>query len=790
MYRLLSIELENIIYFKHVFIEVSAPLTFVRGENLDSSHQGGNCEIPTTNGTGKSLLFSCPSNVFYFAPPTAQRKRAKKDLLGLKNAAITVEFLTPDGRHYLITQTAKEYFIIEDDVDLAVKRDAEEIIKQVWSISSVDFYSYCYVSSQRPYPIQTDSDIARLDTLTHLFRLDEYDLIKQKLSKKLASIKNLEAKLSVLQQQVVQTKNYFKEAKLRLSKSRSKSELEAQLSELKQEYDEVVTKLEACLTKVAFYTEFADLEQKLDAYRSNYSYTQPPEVTILDLEAQLDAVSSQETYNQLLQAYETSVASLTKELRSIEIPKNFDVQHTERNYDKISAKLKKYKKLAASLEQDKTHHLKLANELSTAREKLAGIEKPHNLDCISNESNCRTLLKLQAILDEVSHKDQQCECPTCYQTLDIKAMKKLVKQAELDLQEIEQAKKYIRLKDTVSGLKTEIDELGYSEQELQECLNIISTLKSEKQELEDLLQDYDDIQRIKAQLKKIKKPVQPDLEFIAGYSKKVDVLKRDIRQCSEIISVIAQKSNLLASAKLQPLKTLKAVKTAISENEAQVKVLQARKSTLLKQLDATHEAFRRYSVSSSECETLSSTLTSLTDEITKISSNVKDKQLLETLVKAYSSKGLKTQHANSICALLEQNLNLYSHLVFAENFTFEVTASESGMSIIVFRGNTGLNSDVRTLSGAESNSFRLLFVLSLLILVPSDRRMDTLILDEPCSHQDSVSRNLFITRYLPFISEIVPKVVVITPNQDDVLEGACEIIVTKENGMSSITVNN
>jgi wobble nucleotide-excising tRNase len=176
---------------------------------------------------------------------------------------------------------------------------------------------------------------------------------------------------------------------------------------------------------------------------------------------------------------------------------------------------------------------------------------------------------------------------------------------------------------------------------------------------------------------------------------------------------------------------------------------------------------------------------SLTKKIDALMPEIEDKRLLEALAKAYSAKGIKAQRANEICSLLEQNLNTYSNLIFCEPFVFSVSATESGMSILVDRGN-GHVSDVRNLSGAESNAFRLLYVMSSLPLTPDAQRVNMLTLDEPCAHMDEIARTKFLRMFLPALSEIVPNIFIITPNPSDYCEGAKQWIVRKERGKSTV----
>jgi DNA repair exonuclease SbcCD ATPase subunit len=140
--------------------------------------------------------------------------------------------------------------------------------------------------------------------------------------------------------------------------------------------------------------------------------------------------------------------------------------------------------------------------------------------------------------------------------------------------------------------------------------------------------------------------------------------------------------------------------------------------------------------------------------------------------------------------LFEQNLNFYTDYIFAERFSFTVKASQKGVSILVDRkkGRPDDVSDVRHLSGAESNNFRLLCLVALLPIIPNERRVNILILDEPTSHMCPVSRQKFNESFLPILREVVPSIYIITPHEDDVRDDACEWLITKRDGRSSLEV--
>jgi DNA repair exonuclease SbcCD ATPase subunit len=117
-----------------------------------------------------------------------------------------------------------------------------------------------------------------------------------------------------------------------------------------------------------------------------------------------------------------------------------------------------------------------------------------------------------------------------------------------------------------------------------------------------------------------------------------------------------------------------------------------------------------------------------------------------------------------------------------------VEASDTGVSIMVDRNNGKPDSvsDVRHLSGAESECFALLCAASLITLTPDSRKLNMIVLDEPTSHMHQVTRELFNQKFVPFLREIVPSVYIITPHDDDCGPNSAEWVVAKSKGVSKL----
>ena len=163
--------------------------------------------------------------------------------------------------------------------------------------------------------------------------------------------------------------------------------------------------------------------------------------------------------------------------------------------------------------------------------------------------------------------------------------------------------------------------------------------------------------------------------------------------------------------------------------------------------------------------------------------------LVKILETAYAPKGLKNIVMANLCSKVEKNLNVYAPLLYSEAVRFTLDVSETQLNILITRVFDGkeVTCDVRRLSGAESRQFNLLFPLALLPLVPSNQRLNVMVLDEPTANLDEAAVDLFSNRFLPKLKELVPHVIVLSPNLLPIdVEEAETLWVVRENGVSSL----
>lgn len=787
MITIKGIDLNGVVYFKKAHATLNEnPLTFVRGSNLDADPA-----TPTGNGAGKSLLFGAIPTVMYASPPTSKKKKAKKEILG-KKSEITVEATGADGHEYKVIQSASKYKIFKDGADIQIRTTplAEEYIREhIFPLTEIEYYSHGFISTLRPFLLRDDTDANRLEHFSSIFRLNNYDGLRAHFSKQIRSIKDNEIRLSVLEQKQITLKDKLKKvsklvSKEDLSKARDEHKtLDAKIQkDVQIEYD--LNKLLQTLNTLI------SIEKELDELRSKYIYKDHPSKRVAILKGQKALAKKWESYNSLLKAYKKSVKSTQEKLDELKLPKvardelESVIKSLNEDLEKLESKIEK-------LEEQKDEYdriVKKAKPIAKELEDDHGIGKNDKVDLKADYTpqidELNSQLRLKKLIEH-DHLDGN-NCPTCMSEVDIKNIKKLVKAAQEKLPELKKKKEAQDLYRQLKELRAKLSEIKFDQAEFDKLNESKDALESKISKTKEQIKVWKRHDELKAILADIEKPKAPKEEPETDLS--YEQLDEHIELCNEILSHVASKEKLLENnPSISEHKSVKAVKAKIDETKKSIEAVNEKLSGSRKRMAEISNVIEKQASYKSEFDLYTGELTEIKSEIAKLKPTLDDKKILEVLLKAYSSKGLKTIVANQICGLLEQNLNHYRHLIFAEPFSFSIKASDTGLSIRVDRGN-GVESDVRNLSGAESNCFSLLFLIALLPLIPEERRLNMVVLDEPSAHMDKVTQQIFTERYLPALMEVVPNIYVITPNEE-YLNGSSEWIVRKSRGVASLITN-
>jgi ABC-type sugar transport system ATPase subunit len=130
---------------------------------------------------------------------------------------------------------------------------------------------------------------------------------------------------------------------------------------------------------------------------------------------------------------------------------------------------------------------------------------------------------------------------------------------------------------------------------------------------------------------------------------------------------------------------------------------------------------------------------------------------------------------DEISRRLMATVNKYAAIAFP-NYRFEfVWGAQVRLLVHRPKGTT----DVRKLSGAESKLFTLILTMSQLMFKPKSKRLSLLILDEPSASFSKETLERF-HRLLPYMQQLIPSILIVTPKSEERYPGAHEYTVVRD----------
>ena len=766
MIEALGATLQNVVYFKEGAIDYTdnCGLVVVSGKNLDSR-----ISKKQNNGAGKSLSFSIIPNVVYEATPLASQKRVRKDIMGTgSEAAFTIR---NGGHEWRIVQTPSKYLIFKDGVDQEVRGLAtqREMIAKIFPLSEDEFYSYVYLQSQRPLDFQIGTPRSRLAYITKVWRLDHFDVMRKYFDKRLSDIKTAKTEFDVLTTQLIQINKSLEKlnwSKTKQEKLDAATEVVNSLSSKVKGLQADASKLRAAKEQIDFYANTLAAYQKA---KNKVKFDRS------ELKEQRDLLRSFETYEEQLVQYQKQLKRWNAKLEELGECK-FDADDKEKlrkTKHAVEKNLEKLRDLKAA--RAKHAELKEAFEELPKTGKNVGLKEFRQLanktgrDVAEIFEDEMGILNSTLSLEELVHEhDDDGKCPTCLQDIDIAKLKKNIQRAKKRKAELKELVKAHKTDVERTKIKNALAKLDYCETSYKALKDKTTHAQGKIEELEERKNNARRWEEWTEELKSIKKPKEPKgtrflteekIEKQFEYHSESKRLKERLEEFDEPPTADG------IDGKLKKIeKRLAAVETEYAEAFGITADLGNKRS---------------------EFKLLTKQSKKLDAELSGMRPFIEKRDMYKALINAYGNKGLKLQAARDVLYQLERNLNRFATLIFAEPFKFTVETKNDGVHVRVDRGHNKV-SDVRQLSGAESDSFRLLYMLSSLVMVKDDRRTNFVVLDEPDAHMDEVTRQLFIERYLPFLRTLVPHVFLITPKSKHAYSNCDYLTIVKKGGISRI----
>lgn len=781
MINLLGWSMRDYLTFSDTELNLSQDrgLYVVSGKNLDSLKQGN------ANAVGKSRLLSCIPTVLYESDPLAvKNQKSKKDVLKSKSSETSVTLRSHSGETWRVRQTPTKYFIDkqlpngEFEDQKAIKLEvARKRIASMFPITESTFYATSYIQSQRECKFQRAKPADRLAFITDIFNLEVYDKLRKYFASKLSELAKVEVEYKTYAQQLLELETKLKDVSWSKKDSSLLDELRSSISSLRDD-------LKVMYEEAGSLQSLQENAERLRKLKSNLKKLKaslpelPTKETIRTLKSAIRDFDKYETYVDQLSDYKKQSAKLKTALDDLpKIPKDLTLTKVSKEFDRCQDELSELKSKLAVIED---HNSKVEEQIEAQRiqeKRLADILKKLKATSlysyVEGKKENTWLTKVQPIvnlaqltldlasqLDDHTHSDS---CPLCgSDSFDTKSVIKRIKQSKVILADFVFFDHYFRLREHTNEASV------IEKRPTKKLRKRIDDLKSELNQLRKHGAALEDKEQLESKLADLAKPKK-----VKAPSSSLEELESTLEASEQYLSIVERIKDL-GDTDIKPV-------------AGKLDKLRSKISKRKKTLDKMESDERKLSLRKMEVKSLRERIRDLSDKVEAIGPVLAERKLYETLKAAYSPNCLKLQAADKIVNRLEESLNRYSSLVYLEPMRFEIRTDKSGITAIAIRNN-GERSDISQLSGAETNCFRLLFALSLLPLLPENKRTNFLVLDEPDSACSPVVRSHLIREFLPKLCEVVPHVFWLTPSSIDEFQSHITINVIKENGTSHVDI--
>ena len=715
-------------------------ITYVQAHNKDA--QNPDSPERATNGAGKSVLFGAIPEIVWGESPTGKDKTKIKQ----KSSKLRIE-LKEVGKNndtYLVTRTLgkkKSYSIQKNGKDIKVRTIAlaQKRIKQLFGMSESDFYTRCYIDSLHLHPLITGSAAQRQEFFVDMFNLHSADSIRKLLT---AEYREAQKHKSAY----LEVKSLFNDLKDKTPKPSELEDKQSELKELTQKQERVLSKFRLT-QKTRDLVTFESDNKALIAKAIKYDLVQNFEDTLSTLKRRLAKEKSKEKKLRAWSLYQEKLIDYRKSTKPVaeELDKIIG-NHWRSEIDLMYRKHKLSLELQASI-KSLTEQLKVASSA----------DKPKKVEQ-KDASKSKCLVRVQRIREELQHIKQfkNGVCPTCgakAKARDINEVKKDLSKWKSRLEQATLYEEYLEAKKNYKE-KVQVKE------------ELAKTLKASEDKLVSL-EKWTKAYSLVRKLPDVPAPpgaLRPDFEFSEDL---VDKLKSRIDFADTVLPVVDKIVDVqnLSKSDRESAKDFDILGDKLTK-------LNNRVSNLTAEITSGQAALNQLSQLSNRGKALK-----------KLSS---DEPILKSLIGVYSNKGLKKLLIERHAKRLETQINKFRKLLFVEDFEFEFKYDKH-LELLVHRKRNGYvkTSDVKKLSGAEKRLFTILLVVSTITLLPANKRLNLLILDEPEANLGPSALASFV-KALPVLNKIVKHIVVVTPRQDLEIPGARVYTVVKERGESKL----
>ena len=685
------------------------------------------------------------------------RKKSSKDIL--KNKASASIALDNDGVDWKIHQYAKnksvKYNIFKDGVDQQIKdiNKCRAEISTAFPLDEENFFSQVYLSSYRPSGLLYGKATTRFEYFERVFDMRIYNLMH----------KTWLSELSKLNSKFTQRK-LLDEQHEKLA-SQSTKDVSKKLKEIRQKHKDLLVlykDLSNQLRNISSYVTIAKEIKSTDSINALRKERESKRLELRKLDKKInhmhEALGAQKELKQIRRTRKKLTYKLSR-LTKVNLNKvDSKIGDCEAVIHKLEKLIEDYNNAEEYIKKYKAAIKELSGEPKDCSEALAQHEK--QLNHLQHEHEQKSELK--------SGKP----CPTCGFVIP-KEFNKNLKQLETSISKMEDKIKQEKLTAFCFKVKEKIPDkiINLSLEATQTKLANARTKLKALDKLQKSGEDYAKIERQLKDLPREKKSAEFSKSLLRElqtrqkkFIKRLDVIKEDIK--------LKEKLADLDQADITDLPTA----------QKRMHNIQGKLEKISPALEAISDQMQNLAMRHTEHKMTTRQLQEVDDKINELNEALANRDIVEELSKAYSSKGIRIMQIKSLADAYVSGLNELSGSIYAEPVKFYSDVDTNNFNIIAER--SGQIGDIRSLCGSESRQFLCISAVSQRRLMPNHLRCSHIILDEMEAGLSAPDRQIFCNEFLPTLASSVPHLVVVTPMSAKVfspLNAVNKLLVRKNN---------
>lgn len=736
MQHIHSFELEDTLLFKKIKFEIPKGLSVIYGLNRTNAKNS-----MQANGAGKSSAFAAIGEILYEEP-----------IVGLKEDTVK------QGTRKVRLQIGKRRVDVERrNTKLEIKvdgkpkkfrkiNDGRAWLRKHLPMSQTEYNTYGFLDARVPHPLVMGSSTERKKFFTEAFGLDRIDVERRLFEAELSKLKRVRAAYVELKAVFMAEKAQALSKEDRLALEAKAAEYEAQVKELNAKN----TRLQSIGQLLAFEASaakqvvaFNALVQNLAEFSSIYGEV---ESNLKDNKSKLRDARAWADYQRDSRKYGKAFADLSKDAQKLIDRKG------------LKGAIKRCRSAVEELDelQAKADRLQKVIDREVREPKAPKAERP-------GSSKKEVRAKLESYEHQLEHAEKfgSGKCGSCGQDVKVVDATKLRKRVKALTAELEAFDAYS----------------DYDEE--------LALYREHRKALKAAKGEWPDIEEQSLRLRRYKK-IGKELRDLPDAPEPFEGRKLEIEVCERMVEEDRAQLELLDF--MQPnLDTVESLR-ALTDKQRNAARLAPK---LQDRITEIHEKLSRVRAKLEVNSSVTATLKKHKARLLEMKEELADEESLKLLVEAYSDKAMKRTAIKAVSTRLMAEVNKYAKLIFPEDYEFGFSWDSSKLSLTVTRKYRQgkkvkiLSSDVRKLSGAESKLYTFILVLAHLTFVPSRKRSNVLILDEPDSNMSAETTEAF-KKLLPILNQVIPSIIVITPRTAERYEGAQEFTVLKEKGEARI----